>query len=127
MSKRTEFAGGDPSRRGFSAYEGLAIRTGFTVRHIAKLAEENRLNELFDNGGELRGAPLTPTEALRQIERRKNPPGTGLSPEAAAVILRRYMTRWDEQIEARNREARLDPWERLGWLDAKQNPPGRER
>jgi hypothetical protein len=127
MSKRTEFAGGDPSRRGFSAYEGLAIRTGFSLRHIAKLAEENRLNELFADRGELRGAPLTGAEALRRLEQRKNPAGTGLSPGAASVILRHYMNRMDAQIEARERDGRLEAYERLGEIDARKNPPGTER
>jgi hypothetical protein len=128
MSKpRTEFANGDSSRPGFSAYEGLAVRTGFSLRHIARLAEENRLNELFDGRGELRGRPLTPAEALRQIERRKNPSGTGLSPGAAAVILRHYMTRMNEQTETRKRQGELEVWERLGEIDAKRNPPGTEQ
>jgi hypothetical protein len=91
------------------------------MAEIVKLAEEDRLFELFDDNGFL-GKPLTPGEALRRIEQRK----TGaVLPGVAMLRLRKRASRWAEE-ERRSREEerrRRDPRVRLAELEAKRWGP----
>ncbi|CPR11951.1 hypothetical protein BN971_03244 [Mycobacterium bohemicum DSM 44277] len=103
MSKKTEFA--STGRRGVSAFEGLASRTGRPLYEIATLAAENRLGELFDRNGFV-GHPLTPGEALRRLERIKDGPPP-MSPGFALAELRR---RRDPRSLPAERDA-----QRAGW------------
>lgn len=118
----TEFASG---QRGLTAYEGLALRTGKPVAHIAELAGADRLSELFDSRGQLKGRPLTPIEALRRLDEKRYGPGQGpLSPAAAKIILRRWMSGWDDEVRERERRRR-NPYlaiaelqrQRLNWTE----------
>ena len=91
--------------------------------HIVELAGAGRLGELFDSRGHV-GRPLTPAEALRRLDRIKHTPAATrtLSPAAAKVILRHWMSKWDKEIAERERRRR-DPHERLAELRRRQVPP----
>jgi hypothetical protein len=106
---KTEYA--SPGRRGLSAHGSLAERTGKSLAEIVKLAEEDRLFELFDDNGFI-GRPRSATEALRRIEQRKT--GT-ISPGLAMLRLRKRAASWAEE-ERRGR----DPLARLAELEAKR-------
>lgn len=108
-------------RRGIGPYESLAQRTGLPLPRIVELATQNRLGELFDSRGHIR-RPLTPAEALRQLEEIRHGRRRPLSPAAAKVILRFYMRKWDNEIRERERRRR-DPHYRLAELRAVQIPP----
>lgn len=116
----TEFAAG--GRRGLSPYEGLAARTGKPLARIVELASQNRLGELFDSRGILVGRPLTPAEALRNLDRIRYSPGQEpRSPAALIGELRARQVIWAE--EERQRARMRNPLMCLVELAAKQIPP----
>jgi len=69
MTRQIEYAGG-ARLSGLGGYESLATQTGRPLHEIVTMAEERRLNELFDSRGELVTTRTpTPARALRQLER----------------------------------------------------------
>ncbi len=116
-----EYASGTRSSR--KAFESLAARSGLPLHQIVALAEENRLNELFDEYGHI-GRPLTPAEALRRLDAKRYGPGDEKPPSPAAALghLRARMAEWDAEAAAHERAASANSHRRLGEIRAAEIP-----
>ncbi|MCV7090207.1 hypothetical protein [Mycobacterium interjectum] len=116
---RTEFASGDRSVS--SAYRGLARWAGASLEAVVEHAEAGRLGELIEARSLTR--PISGSEALRQLERRRYVPGEKpRSPAALLGELRALGLIWaaEEQHEHHSR----DPRKLLAELDTKRWGPG---
>jgi hypothetical protein len=112
----TEYAN---TRRGSSAYQGLARWAGVSLQTVAQAAAENRLAAFIESRQHIR--PLRGPEAFRRLEETRHPPGAKQrSPYQALGELRALQTIWAEEDKDRRRR---DPHRRLAQLRAQQIPP----